>query len=403
MSEATAAAVTETAAPATPAAKAPVPGAITSNGFSPPEESTVSAFLAKARAEQAAKDAEAPAEAATEEETTAAEEAAEETTEDTETPEDEKKTDVNLPKVEDLKKLAADGEWEKLAKALGIDPAGQKLPSNRFAEFRKHQAKERAKLENQRQAIEKRAAEVDQRVSAVIAEYDGFAKAKKAWSEGDVVGAIEAAFGENFDELSEKAVKQKLSQDPEVLKLKRKLELKEKAEQEAQQRAAEEAKRQRQAQEEQKYLTELGNELKTSDDPIVAKLAEKPNFALQVYRAQLHIHKTEGAYLTSEEAAQRVIEVLRKDVEGLAPLFMPATGGASTANTAEAGTAPQNTAQAGKSPENQRKAPKGVPQARAKAVTTTEDRSTWTSEQLLEYHKKQLLRQQMETRLGVKV
>lgn len=165
MPEPIVAAVTETptqAAPATPAEpkRVAVPGAITSNGFSPPEESRATSFLVKARAEMAAKAAEEAAKAQPDDSEAAdASDGASE--DDVASPDDagsgqvEKKDGAPSPKVDDLKKLAAEGEWEKLARELGVDPNGQKLPSNRFAEFRKHQAKERAKLEHS-VAIERR-------------------------------------------------------------------------------------------------------------------------------------------------------------------------------------------------------------------------------------------------------
>lgn len=267
--------------------------------------------------------------------------------------------------VDALKKLAKDGEYEKVLHALGVEPDGTKIPSSRFARFRKLQSKGKAELAAERAKIEARAREVSESVARVQADYAGFAKAKQAFDDGDIVGAIEAAFGEQLDVITDKAVKQKLATDPELVKLKRKLEAKEKAEQEAQRKAQEEAQRASSAAQRTQHIELVRGALKESSDELLGKLAAHKNFAEQVYSTMLSAYEKDGTELEPDEAAQKVLKVLRSEFEEWAP-FLATSGAQSTEVTAGAGKTPSNTDRTGKVPEKQGR--KGVSLTRATAA-----------------------------------
>lgn len=309
------------------------------------------------------------------------------------------KEDHPLPESKDLQKLAKEGKFAEVLEALGVDIDGAQIPSDRFAKFRKMEKASKAKLEARATQIAQKEQEVAGRINAVLKDYEGFAKAREAWDSGDVVAAIEAAFGESLDAISEKALKQKLSADPELAKLKRKLEVKEKAEQEANQRIQQEQAQKAKATQEAQYIESLKSELSSSDNPTISRAASHKDFATYVYKAQLHAWKTEGVELSSDQAASKVLKLIRSDYEAWSNLLNDGTGSrTNTANTSEPGTSAQNTDRAGKSLEQPRK-PKGVSQQRATAplAKSTDDMS---EDELLTYYKKEMTRAATEERMA---
>lgn len=276
-----------------------------------------------------------------------------------------------------LQKLAKEGKYSDVLEALGAEVDGTKVPSDRFAKFRKFQKVEKAKIEaRERQLAQheaeingqmaRREAELKGHVERVLKDYEGFAKAKKSFDNGDVVEAFEAAFGEKIDDLTDKAIKQKLGQDPEVLKLKRRLELKEKAELEAQTKAHQEQQQLALKQRETQHIGMVKTALTEADDPTVAKMASYGTFADQVYRTMLATYQSEGIELEPEQAAKRLVKALRAEYDALTP-YLVTDSTSSVETTDEPGTEAQNTNRAGKSLEKTRK-PTGVPLTRARTA-----------------------------------
>jgi hypothetical protein len=295
-----------------------------------------------------------------------------------------------LPKVETLQSLAKEGKFAEVLEALGVEVDGTKIPADRFAKFRRMQKAEKAKLDQRAAQITAKEAQVQQQINAVLKDFDGFAKAKKAWDDGDIVGAIEAAFGEPLESISDKALKQKLSSDPELHKLRRKLEAKEKAEKEAQERYQQQRAQQAQQAEVTKYVADLTEALKASDDAEIAKAATHKDFARFVYNAQLHAYHTKGVELSQEEAAEQVLETIRADYQAWSDL-LNGSGSQNSVDSRPLARQAEITTQAGKSPEKPRKGPKGVSLVRATA-TPVKAPAEMTSEELLAYYKKELAR-----------
>ena len=280
---------------------------------------------------------------------------------------DEKPTKP-APKVEDLQALAKDGKYAEVLEALGIEVDGTRIPADRFAKFRKMQKQERDKLVAREAKIASYENEVRSVVNQVAEQYKPFAEAKKAWDSGDVVGAITAAFGVKSDEITDLIARQALAQDPELIKLKRQLEAKEKREQEEQSRRQAETQEAEKTRAVTQYVASVKSSLEGSDDPQLAKIAGVKDFPLHVYRAQLHYWNTEQREVSVEDAAREVLKIWRKDFELVRPIF--AASGATTVETDESGTETQSTDRAGKSPEKKRPTPKGVPLTRARSTPT---------------------------------
>ena len=333
-------------------------------------------------------------------------EAAEETTEDTSEVKPEAKTEPKttteskpvapLPDVKNLQTLAKDGKYKEVLEALGIEVDGAKIPSDRFAKFRKLQKEERGKLEARATAIAEKEAKVNQQITTVLKDYEGLAKAKRAWDDGDVVGAIEAAFGEDLESISDRALKQKLASDPELHKLKRKLEAKEKAEQEQAEQARQQQAQRVKSQQELQYLQTLGTELQAAEDSTIAKAAKIPSFVRSVMNAQLHVYRTQGVELSADDAAADVLKTIRDAHLSWSEVFGP-SGSASTENTVATGKQSLITDRTGKSSEKPKT--RGVSQVRATASPAVPD-SALSSEDLLAKYKKKLTQAAREEFLG---
>jgi hypothetical protein len=307
------------------------------------------------------------------------------------------KEEAPLPDVRNLQKLAKNGQYKEVLEALGIEVDGTKVPSDRFAKFRRMQKAEKDKLEARDKQVTARESAVQQKIQAVLKDYDGLSKAKRAWDDGDVVGAIEAAFGESLENISDRAMKQKLASDPELFKLKHKLEAKEQAEKQAQEAAQKAAAQREQAQQEARYIDTLQAALEESDDRIIAKASKRPDFKRTVFNAQMHAYRTEGVELSPDEAASRVMQTIREAHLSWSEVFGP-SGSVSTVSTVEAGTSPLITNRAGKSPEKPR-SPKGVSPVRA-AATPEKPASDLSEEELLAKYKKIWAREAAQARLN---
>lgn len=385
-----------------------------SPGFSPPEN-TVASFLSRLKVLEPHTSSDAATDGSTEAKADgSSDDAATEPTDSTKTDSDAQSSSQDaepedadhesspiLPDAEKLKALAKDGKYkdilEAVLKPLGIDIDGTKVPASRFAEFRKMQKAEKAKLAARENQIAQYENQAKERVDAVIKEYEGLAKARKAWADGDVIGALEAAFGEDVDSISDKAIKQKLAQDPELAKLKRKLELKEKQEAEEAEKLRLEREKQAHAKAEAQYIGQLREALKESEDATISKLSAYKDFADQVYRCQLHFYRTENRELTPDQAAQKVLQVIRSSYEEITPYLV--TGGTQTTVTTDgAGKEPQSTIQAGRSPGTQR-TPKGVPQARA-ASTPAKSTADMSEAELWAHYRDKLRREAAQERLA---
>lgn len=169
----------------------------------------------------------------------------------------------------DLKPEEFDATKEALAKKLGVG-------SKQWADFRRYEAAERAKSKQ----LEAQAIQLSQRLQA---DFTPMIEARKAFEAKDYPKAFELAFGEDITAFNRKAIHQKLSQDPEKVRMQQQIdELRAKVERgpaappqeapEQQQAAA----LKREADRTHAALTQQ------TDDPEIAHFARKASFVKRV-------------------------------------------------------------------------------------------------------------------------
>lgn len=110
----------------------------------------------------------------------------------------------------DMKPEEFDSAKEALAKKLGVG-------SKQWADFRRFEAAERAKTKQ----FEANVVELSQRLQR---DFQPLIDARKAYQAKDYPKAFELAFGEDINDFSRKAIHQKLSTDPEKVRLQQRLE-----------------------------------------------------------------------------------------------------------------------------------------------------------------------------------
>jgi hypothetical protein len=282
--------------------------------------------------------------------------------------------------VDKLKKLATDGQFEDVLRALGLDPAGIKVPSSRFAEFRQWEKQEKAKIHQASQRVLSEQAEVRSLAQQTVKQFEPFVSAKAAWDKGDVETAIKQAFGADIENFSELAVKQKLGQDPEVTQLKRW-----KEQQEA--REAERIESEKKSQAEQftqrqrnEYCAALKVELKQAEPVVAAAVETFDDFPTRVMQLQLEHYEKTGEEMPAEEAGAKLLETVRSNVERWNKVFgvvapKPLSSDAAATqplDTARAGTSPAFTAK--KSSKKQAQPAPALPDSE---LSEDEKRAVW--------------------------
>jgi hypothetical protein len=288
-------------------------------------------------------------------------------------------------KVEDLQKLAKDGKIEDVLRKLGIDPDGLNIPANRFAEFRQMEKIERRKTDVARQQLAKDRSEVDSLIAKTLADHDGFAKARASYEKGDVLSALKHAFGDDFDRVVERAIKQQAGKDPELIALQRREELRDKQDQERQEAAKRAAFERAQSANVARYLEQVGAELVDSEDALIAKAASRPQFINAVYQAQLIRFQQTGVEISPDDAAKQVIKTIQEAHLGWSEVFGSSGGDLkSPVSTDRAGKKPSITDPAGISPA--KGARKGVSASRAN-VTPQKAPEEMSESELMDHFK----------------
>jgi hypothetical protein len=267
-----------------------------------------------------------------------------------------------------VKQLILDGDFDQLMKLVEVNPEGLKVPSSRYAEFRRWEKTEKAKLatvQGQAQtalrAAHEKEREVQELARKAVKDVEGLYEARRAWEAGDIDGMLKA-FGTSLEEFTEHATKQRLGQDPRVTALERKLIEKEKAEQQLQEQRKKELEEQTTRQQRAQYCGLLRDELKTSDDPaIVAAVSELQDFSERVMALQLDRYNRTGEELTSFDAASELLSGFRQQHERMTKI-LGVVASQPQSSDADAIT-PLNTDLAGKAPatSNRSKAPKPPP------------------------------------------
>jgi hypothetical protein len=270
-------------------------------------------------------------------------------------------TAATEPKVEasisELQALAKEGKFDEVVRKLGLDPDGMKVPSSRYAEFRKFEIREKAKLAQAAEVITREKAEVQALAKQTVAQVEPLIQAKKAWDDGNIEHALKLAFGADLEKFSEAAMKQKLGEDPRVTRLERELEQRRKADEETAETRRKAEAEQVEAGRKREYLAALTVELKQGSEgpegrvpnPIIVAACEVFNdFPEQVMRLQLETYNQTREELTPEEAAGTLLERIRPWLDRWQKVL--GAGSQNSETSVEAATEPPDTIQAGKSP-----------------------------------------------------
>ena len=249
--------------------------------------------------------------------------------------------------VEQLRALAKEGKGAELFQALGVDPKGLNVPSDRYAKLRQMQQRHNADMAARESAVSAK----EQLLTNVLA-------AKTALDNGDIVRALELFTGSPLDVVSEKAMRQKLNYDPEAAKRDAELERYKKAEAERLKQADLERVQQAEKAKVERYLGQVKDAFLSGDNPLFAKLAETdPDFVPHVYRMQLDVAKKEGIDIPADEAAERLVAA----VSPIAKMWVKALGllkeqeDDEGKNSDRAAKQPAKTKQAGKALDDKKK------------------------------------------------
>lgn len=256
-----------------------------------------------ARAEKLAAEAEAKGEIAAEYLDKTTEEPAEEA------PAEEK------PKAKKAEAKKPDAKDEKPEGEPEDKNVGKVTPEER-ANFRREKAKWR----------EKRDAEVAQfrrELTEAKQKYGKLEEAAALFDAGDPIGAVEKLTGEKWNDVQKKAAARVKGADPRVDKLERELAAEREARAKAEAERAEREQKEAYSRERTQWMAGLKEELETSEDETIAKLAQsKLGFLDHVFQFQEQEYDPDdGATLTAAEAAERALPHWRSMYEELCEVF----------------------------------------------------------------------------------
>lgn len=204
----------------------------------------------------------------------------------------------------DLRPEEFDATKEALAKKLGVG-------SKQWADFRRYQQTEQAKSKQ----LETNAVQLSQRLQS---DFGPMIEARKAYKAGDYPKAFELAFeGEDINTFSRKAIHQKLSADPEKVRMAQRLEELERAVKAPPQQQAAPDPKQAQAAAMQREAQRTHEALTTqSDDPEIAFFAKKRAFVNRVVELRgEHYDPQSKTTISLRDAAEMARDELKRGMD----------------------------------------------------------------------------------------
>jgi hypothetical protein len=192
--------------------------------------------------------------------------------------------------------------------AFGKKPHDFKIDSRRWEEWRKAGIRQKQALETKRKedtgALDAERRNVEQTIARAKQVYGPMVEAKKLFEAGDVMGAVQAAFGVDINGLQKRALAQFHGKNPEIEKLRAEIQEEKRARAELEQaqrsKADESALAERRAAHKQKIKATLAE----GGDPEIAELANRPGFVHRVFQIQAqHYDADTDETVTIEDAA----------------------------------------------------------------------------------------------------
>jgi hypothetical protein len=189
-----------------------------------------------------------------------------------------------------------------VAKLFGVDSADRLLSSRAWVAVRKDRKAAEARLSGVRAGVEAKEALLAQEIAQARAHFAPMAQARDKFAQGDIAGAVQAAFGMSVDDFTKAALRGKIQEQPEVARLRQQIE----------QMAARDAERERREQEvrnaaeaaraQEQYRAQLVENVAELGGKFVA-VAKIPAFIEQVFAIQQKYWNPVTQMTKSAEAA----------------------------------------------------------------------------------------------------
>lgn len=292
----------------TPSAE-PVASPSPAEGVGDPKPKSPVAALPKLTAKEAGRKAQQELESRDREEKGAAEPAK---------PEPEKKSTEALDRdTAKAKELVKAGDLHGAMKAIGVDPTKLGEAWTKQKRYFDNVATRVLEVQKQTEAKEQEVREIAEKL---VKEHEGYAEARKLYSEGDYEAAFERAFGEPMHEFQKKAFAKMhnpgVANDPAVAALRAEVASLKKEKEEEARRALETENVRSIETKRSEYKKSLAGELAALDDAAIAAGAEDPDFVSEVFEEQRkHYDPRSDQTLSAQEAAEAVIERYRAAAE----------------------------------------------------------------------------------------
>lgn len=271
-----------------------------------------------------------------------------------------------------------DGAFEA---AFGKKPHDFKIDPRRWEEWRKAGQRQKRELAERKARDEAEIADKRRTFSEELAEarrmFGPLAEAAKLYKAGDVVGAIQRAFGDDINAFQKKALAQFHGKNPEVEALRRELEeeRRSKTESERKERERREAEESRRAI--QNYREQLRAELIEGGDPVLARLAVQDAFILRVW--QIKRERFDFDSRTTVSTSEAAAMARRELVERFGSALGASADRSVSAESDRAGSKPAQ-AENGKKPPSRTLSQRGATEASepGRALSDTERRRKYT-------------------------
>lgn len=193
-------------------------------------------------------------------------------------------------------------QFDALARELGFSVDANAVTVNERVKWREEKRREKAKLDAERQAIDKYRDEADQTLTG---KYGRAATALECFEKGDFDGVASALAGEkvSWKDLQGKAMQRLLSPEHRrIRELEEREQERERAAQQERAAAAEQARRAEIAEAQQQHRSMLTQEMGSSENAALKALSKQPMFVQAIMEIQGDCYRRGDALPTPEQA-----------------------------------------------------------------------------------------------------